>query len=602
MKHKFTNYFFAFAVALTLSLSGCQDDDPLDQLSNLDDIEIDDHGSTNSLTELSEDVQLGSRNVGKNVVLHDITNEAGVDFTYRNGRESGNNSILESLGGGVGMLDYDMNGTIDLFFPGGGKYQKQVITGHPGMLYSNNGMAQFTDITTAAFTNDASLYTHGCQVADFDNDGFPDFILTGWNSLKLFHNQGDGTFMEIHESAGLDSKSWSSSAAWGDYNGDGNLDLYVCNYVNWSFANHPFCDGPNPGQREICPPKQYEPLPDIIYYSNGDGTFYDATAEAGLSDKGKGLGVMSVDFDLDGDLDIYVANDTVANFLYINQGKGEFKELATLSSVAFDGIGNSNGSMGIDVGDYNLDGKPDIWVANFEQEAFALYRNDGGSLFTYVSDRTGVTSLGGLFVGFGTSFYDFDYDGDEDLIVSNGHVINYPRSGRLLQMPLLLMNEVNKQSNYRKFVRKRFDNHDYMDTQHSGRGLAMGDLDGDGDADIVFSNNVEPAAIVENQTAQTGINIRVKLIGTQNNRDAIGCSVTLHCSTGKLLRMTKGGASYLSQNDKQLHWALPSDATIDRLSINWPNGHVQEITDVPTDKPLVVIQPTPVTSVATTTQ
>ena len=151
-------------------------------------------------------------------------------------------------------------------------------------------------------------------------------------------------------------------------------------------------------------------------------------------------------------------------------------------------------------------------------------------------------------------------------------------------------------------IRKRFDNHDYMDTQHSGRGLAMGDLDGDGDADIVFSNNVEPAAIVENQTEQTGINIRVKLIGTQNNRDAIGCSVTLHCSTGKLLRMTKGGASYLSQNDKQLHWALPSDATIDRLSINWPNGHVQEITDVPTDKPLVVIQPTPVTSVATTTQ
>jgi hypothetical protein len=225
MKHELTNYFFVFAVVLTLCLSGCKDDDPLEQLSNLN--EIDDHGSTNSLTELSEIVQLGSRDVGKNVVFQDITDQAGVNFTYRNGHESGNTAILESLGGGVGMLDYDMNGTVDLFFPGGGKYQKQVITGHPGMLYSNNGSAKFTEITTAAFTNDASLYTHGCQVADFDNDGFSDFILTGWNSLKLFHNQGDGTFMEIHEPAGLDNKSWSSSAAWGDYNGDGNLDLYV---------------------------------------------------------------------------------------------------------------------------------------------------------------------------------------------------------------------------------------------------------------------------------------------------------------------------------------------------------------------------------------
>jgi hypothetical protein len=162
------------------------------------------------------------------------------------------------------------------------------------------------------------------------------------------------------------------------------------------------------------------------------------------------------------------------------------------------------------------------------------------------------------------------------------------------------MNEVNKQSNYRKFVRKRFDNHDYMDTQHSGRGLAMGDLDGDGDADIVFSNNVEPAAIVENQTEQSGNNIRVKLIGTNNNRDAIGCGVTLHCSTGKLLRMTKGGASYLSQNDKQLHWSIPSDATIEYLSIKWPNGHIQKVKDVPTDKPLVVIQPTPTITVVAT--
>ncbi|MEC7567219.1 MAG: CRTAC1 family protein [Planctomycetota bacterium] len=594
MKAKFT-YCLLLLTTLSLVLTGCQPDDPLDQLTDIANLDSDGNSSNNpvdtGLPDLSTDENLGSRDVGQGVILQDITNQTGVDFTYRNGRDAGNNSILESLGGGVGILDYDMNGTLDFFLPGGGKYEQQKIVGLSGALYRNDGKAQFDEVTDSSFTNDASLYTHGCQVADFDNDGFPDFLLTGWNSLKFFHNQGDGTFLEIHAPAGLDNQRWSSSAAWGDFNGDGFLDVYVCNYVNWSFENNPFCQGPNPGQQEICPPKQFQPLPDIIYYSNGDGTFYNATQEAGLTDKGKGLGVMACDFDMDGDLDIYVANDTVANFLYVNEGNGVFKERGTLFSVAFDGLGNSNGSMGIDVGDYNLDGKPDIWVANYEQEAFALYRNDGKSMFTFVSDRTGVTSLGGLFVGFGTVFYDFDYDGDEDLLVTNGHVINYPRSGRLLQMPLLLMNEMNAQSQYRKFIRRRFDDHGYMNTGHSGRGLALGDLDGDGDADFIFSNNVEPSAVIENQTKQTGQNIRVKLVGTAGNRDAVGSILTLHTSIGNLIRLTRGGASYLSQSDNHLYWSLPADATVDHLHIQWPNGTEQIIQDVPTSQPLMVVQP-----------
>lgn len=585
------------STALTM-LSGCSEDDPFEKLTSIDNVDTPvSKGSAagDLLPDLSNEENLGNEQVGQNIKLEEITQDTGIDFTYRNGRDAGNNSILESLGGGVAVLDYDLNGTLDLFFPGGGKYEgteKQKITGLPGALYSNQGDTQFEDIAKLSYTDIQSLYTHGCQVGDFDNDGFPDFVLTGWDGLLLFHNQGDGTFLEIHEPAGLDNTLWSSSGAWSDYNGDGYLDLYVCNYVNWSFDNHPYCDGPTPSQREICPPKEFEPLPDNIYYSNGDGTFYNAREFANLTNLGKGLGVMSADYDLDGDVDIYVANDTVANFLYVNDGTGQFEERGTLHSVAFDGLGNSNGSMGIDVGDYNLDGKPDIWVANYEQEAFALYRNDGQAMFTYVSDRTGVTSLGGLFVGFGSLYYDFDYDGDEDILVTNGHVINYPRSGRLLQLPVLLVNEKNESNDYRKMVRKKFDDDGYMGKGHMGRGLALGDLDDDGDADFIFSNNVEPAAIVENTTEQTGINVRVKLIGRSTNRDAVGSILTLKTSAGDFIRLTRGGASYLSQSDPRMYWSLPADTSINSLVIQWPDGQIQEIDDIPTDQALTVIQAT----------
>tara|TARA_Y100001960_G_scaffold77653_1_gene83056 strand:- start:7233 stop:9035 length:1803 start_codon:yes stop_codon:yes gene_type:complete len=588
--------FTALSLISLAILSGCSEDDPFEQLTNLGEIdqpvaEVNQGGGI--LPELSYDENLGSEQVGENIRLDEITPDSGVDFTYRNDFEAGNNSILESLGGGVAVFDFDQNGTLDIFFPGGGRYEgkeNDKITGLPGALYTNRGDATFENVASVSYTDNQTLYTHGCQVGDFDNDGFPDFVLTGWNGLLLFHNQGDGTFLEIHEPAGLDNTLWSSSGAWGDYNGDGFLDLYVCNYVNWSFDNHPYCDGPTPSQREICPPKEFEPLPDNIYYSNGDGTFFNAREFAQLNNLGKGLGVMSADYDLDGDIDIYVANDTVANFLYINDGTGQFEERGTLHSVAFDGLGNSNGSMGIDVGDYNLDGKPDIWVANYEQEAFALYRNDGQAMFTYVSDRTGVTSLGGLFVGFGSLYYDFDYDGDEDILITNGHVINYPRSGNQFQLPVLLVNEQNDSNNYRKMIRKKFDDDGYMGTQHMGRGLALGDLDDDGDADFVFSNNVEPAAIVENTTEQTGLNVRVKLIGRTTNRDAVGSILTLKTSAGDFIRLTRGGASYLSQSDPRMYWSLPADTTINSLVIQWPDGQTQEIEDIPTTHALTVIQ------------
>jgi hypothetical protein len=538
------------------------------------------------------DQSAGSDEVGQDIKLLEVTESTAVEFTYRNGREAGNNSILESLGGGVALVDFDRDGWLDLFLPGGGRYQEKQVLGLTAGLYRNLGEMKFSDVSEEAGIFQQELYSHAAQVGDFDNDGFPDVLVTGYGSLQLFHNQGDGTFLEIHTEALLDSRSWSSSAGWGDFNGDSFLDLYICNYVNWSFDNHPNCPGPEPGQIEICPPKSFEGLADVLYFSNGDGTFKDVTVESGVRiegnvSKSKGLGVLVGDIDLDGDLDIYVANDTEANFLYLNDGSGTFEEKGLLHSVAFDSIGGANGSMGVDLGDYNGDLLPDLWVANYEQESFALYENRGRGQFLHVSDKSGVTSLGGLFVGFGTAFWDLDLDGDEDLVVANGHVIKYPASKRVNQLPLLLINREGK-----RFVRKRFTPGDgYFGTPHSGRGLAMGDLDEDGDADLVFSNNVQQTAIVENQTDNGNHYVRVRLIGRRMNRDAVGASLILHTSAGDQLRLIKGGGSYLSQSEPRVYWGVADGVETTGLTVTWPGGSRQTIERIPLDSTTVLLEP-----------
>ncbi|MEO2020295.1 MAG: CRTAC1 family protein [Pirellulaceae bacterium] len=563
-------------------VAGCQSQtakNPLGSQSTSDE-----QSGENQAEESGED--LSRPEVGKDVQLRDVTTLAAIDFTYHNGREAGHNAILESLGGGTAVLDYDLDGQLDVFFTGGGKYKNKKILGLPSALYRHADGLTFRPVTQEADLGSDQLFTHGCHAGDFDNDGFPDLLVTGYGKLLLFHNQGDGTFLEIAQQAKLDNLLWSTSAGWGDFNADGLLDLYVCNYVNWSFANHPHCAGADVGTTEICPPKQFDPLPDAIYYNNGDGTFRNAAKEAGLRIDGKGLGVMLADFNLDGHLDIYVANDTTDNFLYLNDGKGVFKEVGLLHSVALDNSGAPNGSMGVDVGDYNGDGMPDIWVANYEQESFALYENVGKGTFLHVSDKAGVTALGGLFVGFGTAFLDVDFDGDEDLIVINGHVINFPPSGRVRQLPLLLINE--KQ---RRFVRKQFAEDQYFAQRHRGRGLALADMNNDGRQDVLVSNSFEPVAFLVNETKNANRWLRVRLIGRQGNRDAVGARLLLHTSAGDQLRMVKGGGSYLSHSDLRVTWGVASGVDVTGLTIYWPNGELQTITDLTMSQTMTLLEP-----------
>ena len=288
------------------------------------------------------------------LLFTDRTATTGVKFVYRNGEEAGHVSILGSLGGGVAVFDFDLDSYDDLYFAGGGEFSdERQIRGLPGGLYRNVGDWNFNDVTSPALLNHPRHYSHGASTADFDNDGFSDILVTGYGGLQLWHNQGDGTFSELASAAGLDDRLWSSSAAWGDLNADGSLDLYVAHYVDWSFDNHPYCKGPRPELRESCPPRSFSPLPDALYFGNGDGTFRNESASSGLRMDGKGLGVLMCDLDLDGDLDIYVANDTVENHLYENLGNGKLSDVSLLSGTALSDRGVPDGSMGVDVFDYN---------------------------------------------------------------------------------------------------------------------------------------------------------------------------------------------------------------------------------------------------------
>lgn len=533
-----------------------------------------------------------SDNQAKNIAFTDVAHEAGVDFTYLNGEETEQCTILESLGGGAAVFDFDLDGRLDLCIPGGGTVSAdEVVYGLPAALFRNvgsTGELKYENVAAQAGVDRVDHYTHGAYVGDYDSDGFPDLVITGLGGVQLWRNQGDGTFSAVQNEAGVTDDSWSSAAAWGDLNGDGNLDLYLCHYVDWSWQTHRKChsnDEEGNMIEDVCGPREFESLPDVVYYSNGDGTFRDATEQAGLRNDGKGLAVMTGDLDSDGDLDMYVANDTIVNFLYLNDGQGSFTEKGSFYGVGADETGTANGSMGIDICDYNGDGRFDIWVANYESEQFALYRNDGLVGYHHDSKNAGIAALGGLFVGFGTVACDVDRDGDEDFVISNGHVVKFPTAAPLRQLPLVMRNDEGF------FKRLEFTGDGYFSTPQRGRGLACGDLDEDGDLDFVAIHMNDPVAILQNETTPVGDWLSVLLIGTQSHRDAIGARLILHTNSGDFHRQVHSGASYLSNNDRRIFWGLPPGDQINGLTIHWPSGRTQEVTELAPNQSVVLLEP-----------
>lgn len=509
----------------------------------------------------------------------------GIHFSYQNGEESDQFTMVETLGGGIALFDFDGDGRLDLFAAGGGRIDVGKLSGRAPACFRNEGHWRFDDVTRPAGLSVAVRYSHGVAVADYNHDGFPDVLVTGYGGLLLFQNQGDGTFVEAAEAAALTDALWSTSAAWGDLNGDGNLDLYVVHYVDWSWKKHPVCKTPDGKHREVCTPRFFNGLPDILYFGNGDGTFRDGSQSAGLRRDGKGLGVLLADVDLDGRPDIYVANDTVPNFLYLNQGGGRFVENGGLSGAATNEDAGADGSMGCDLGDFNLDGRPDLWVSNYAGEDFALYRGGERSFFTHVSRFAGIGALRRQFVGWGTVFFDFDRDGDEDLFVANGHVLRRPVTAARLQPPVLLENQDAK-----RLVNVASLAGEYFSSPHMGRGVAAGDIDNDGDLDLAVSHINEPVALLSNESKPQGGWVSLRLIGTNSSRDPVGAVLFLETSEGRQMRQVKGGGSYASTSDPRVFFGLGS-STIRKLEIRWPSGKTQVIEAIAPNRFHTIIEP-----------
>jgi hypothetical protein len=538
-------------------------------------------------------------------LFDNVTASTGINFTYRNGEESGHYAILESLGGGVVLIDYDGDGLLDIFIPGGGHYDKTEaeykknsavpprILGYPPRLYKNLGNFKFKDVTKEVGLDQALFYTHGGAVLDYNRDGWPDLLVTGYGRVALYRNEADPNapggrrFVDVTKEAGLlrEGHFWSTSAGCGDLDGDGFADIYLCQYVNWSWANDPLCPGYCPDvSRDVCPPKRFDAVPHALYRNTGKGGFVDVSKSAGLrfqradKDYGKGLGVILADFNLDGRPDIYVANDTTDNFLYRNKttkpGELDFEEVGGPLFVAKDDRGQSNGSMGVVAGDYDGSGLPSIWVTNYENELHALYRNkmvEGRQHFLYSTRVSGIAAIGQLFVGWGTCFLDTDNRGLLDIFVSNGHVIHHPcGSSKLAQEPVLLRNLGGG-----KFKKYREENASrpagYLDQRHRGRGLAVGDLDNDGLPDLVISHNNEPVSVLRNISTLKNHWLGIDLRG-KDRRDIVGARLVLDVNGQKLTRFATGGGSYASSFDPRHLFGLGKNDKAGRLTVYWPSA------------------------------
>lgn len=505
----------------------------------------------------------------------DITAAAGIDFTHRNGREGLKFTLLESIGGGAAVFDYDLDEFPDLFCTGGGTIDGSpiVIAGRPSGLYRNVGELKFIDTGRQAGVAESPNYTLGCSVTDFNCDGLPDLFVTGYPHCRLYYNQGDGTFSEQSETAGVGLEGLHAASTWGDFDGDGWPDLFVTGYVKFDLREDRNCGEDLRRIRDICGIWQYPPAPDRLFRNLGDGTFEDITPSTGFRADGKGLGAVAADINEDGRLDLYVGNDYTPNFLYLGDGQGKFTERGLLSGTAFDENGSPQGSMGVDFGDFDGDGSGDLFVTNYQLEDNTLYRNQGNSSFSVATAEAGLRDVCRPFVGFGTGWVDWDSDGWLDLFVLNGHVM-YHTGQSPYEQPQFL---------FRNLDGVRFDNvteqgGPYFSVPHVARGGAVGDLDNDGASDLVVVHQNAPVSILRNQKSPARW-VSLCLQGTKSEPFAAGAVVTGHFAGRRLVRHVRSGAGYMSHFDRRI--LLPvDDGAVPECTVRWLNGATELYTNL----------------------
>jgi hypothetical protein len=507
--------------------------------------------------------------------------------------------LPESMVGGVAMLDYNKDGYLDLFFVNGAALADPMTAGQQpdkrdprfwNRLYRNNGDGTFTDVTEAAGVRGHS-YGMGVAVGDYDNDGWPDLYVTNVGRNILYHNNGDGTFTDVTEKAGVAGGGWSAGAAFVDYDRDGRLDLIVTRYLEWDFSSNVWCGEHRPGYRSYCHPDQFKPITHLVYHNNGDGTFTDVSKKCGIgSAPGKGLGIAINDFDRDGWPDILVANDSFPQQLFRNNHDGTFSESALALSLAYDDDGKTFAGMGVDFADYDNDGWPDVFINALANQRYALFRNAKGHSFDYVTGPSGVARITMLHSGWGARFIDYDNDGWKDLFVGQGHVmdnVELTEPSVKYREPLLLM-------------RNRAGKFDNVSAQSgapfqqplAARGAAFGDLNNDGFVDIAINCNDGPALVLLNQGGNGNHWLLVNTIGSVSNRDGIGASLRLVSESGlEQYGYVSTAGSYLSASDKRVHFGLGQDRMVRFLEIIWPAGTVQRLEKIPADQILTVQEP-----------
>ena len=508
--------------------------------------------------------------------LIDVTEAAGLGFQHVDGR-SGQRYFLETVGSGVAFFDYDGDGLLDIYCVNSadlpGSHSPTLPTNR---LYRNSGDGTFTDVTDQAGVGDTG-YGAGCAVADYDNDGDLDLYVTNFGGNVLYRNNGDGTFTDVTDHAGVGESRWSLGSAFADCDNDGFVDLYVTNYIDFDFEMHTGCT--QKGVATYCPPETFQGSPDTLYRNNGDGTFTDVTASAGVYNKdGKGMGVVFGDYDNDGDVDCYVGNDAGENFLYRNGGDGTFTNVGWMAGVEADENGNVQGTMGVDFGDYDNDGLLDLIAVNYQQQPNALYRNDNGDFFTDVSFAAGMAdSL--PYVGWGADFFDVDNDGDKDLLIANGHlqdtVEQYDGTTTYPQHNHLLIND-----GQGGFANASMRTESGLQSRKVSRGFATGDYDNDGDLDVLISNANDSAQLLRNDSGNLGNWILIRTIGTRSNRSGIGTRIKIQTGDLNQIDEVRGGSGYLSQNDLRLHFGVGTQKRIERIEARWTSGVVDIIRDV----------------------
>jgi len=535
----------------------------------------------------------------QDVQFSDVTQTVKIQFKQENSATS-NKYLVETMGGGVALLDYDNDGRLDIFFTNGAKIDDPMPDGKlpdksdpkfSNRLYHQSSNGTFTDVTEKAGLTGIpqNHYDMGVAVGDYDNDGFEDMYVTGFGGNTLYHNNGDGTFTDVTKKAGVAASGWNTSAGFLDYDNDGKLDLFVTRYVDWTFKTNRYCGEEKPGYRAYCHPDNYEGVTSILYHNDGNGTFTDVSEKAGIAKSiGKGLGVSFADYDGDGFTDIFVANDSVQCFLFHNNGNGTFSEVGLFKGVGYNEDGKTFAGMGTDFSDYDNDGLPDVIVTDLSNERYMLFRNNGDGSFRDVTNQSGVGGATLAFAGWSTRFFDYDNDGWKDLFVAQSHVMDTIEKTapnlRYMQPPLLLRNQAGHFS--------RVSPGEAFRKEWAGRGAAFGDLDNDGDVDVVVSNAGQYAYVLRNDGGNRNQWLGIATIGTKSNRDGIGARVKVVSASGLTQYFTVNTAvGYLSASDKRLVVGLGSDVTAKLVEIRWPSGIIQRLENVKAGQFLRVTEP-----------